>query len=493
MRGTKTLIASLLVAGSLAGAAQAASAPPACTLGSHSAHDASIENGVLSTARERFEHSLAGLSGARVRAAGATYAIDLAAYLYGFPIVIVRRTILTFSRNTMVSIAKLADTTTQTVVAPNHDTLYSVGWIDLSAGPIVITTPPTGGRYSVLQLTDSFTNVATYIGDGAAARTGAKVVLVPRGWHGELPAGLRVVRPATNLLWLLGRTLATGTADQAAAAGLLRKYSVTSLAAYLAGTPGAPLILKDFPVRKPVGVPTDATFFDELGADLAADPAPARDACAIRAFARVGIGAGKTPSKTLDGLGAKALATAARDGRRVLDTLVEILRQEPTRQTGGWTTTPLDTARFGLHYLDRVFVAAIGLGANTIEKAIYLTINRDSAHRSLSGSQVYVVHFKKGQLPPVHQFWSLTLYDKRILFYPNPLGRYAIGDRTRGLKYDAGGGLTIVVSHSPPAAAKRSNWLPAPAGSFSLYLRLYEPKAAARVRLWKPPAASRVR
>lgn len=493
MRGTKTLIAALLVAGSLAGTAHATSAPPACTLGSLSARDASTENSVLNAARNRFEHSLDDVSGARVKAAGAAYATDLAAYLYGFPTVIVRRTIITFPRNTMVSIAKLADTTTQTVIAPNHDTLYSVGQIDLSAGPIVITTPPTGGRYSVLQLTDSFTNVATYIGDGAAARTGAKVVLVPRGWHGTLPAGLRVVRPATNLLWLLGRTLTTGTADQAAAASLLSKYSVTSLAAYVVGTQGAPLILKDFPVRKPVSVPTDATFFDELGTDLAADPAPARDACVIRAFARVGIGAGRTPSKTLGGLGARALAAAARDGRRVLDTLVEIFRQEPTRQTEGWTTLPPDTARFGMHYLDRVFVAAIGLGANTIEKAIYLTINRDAAHRSLSGSHVYVVHFKKGQLPPVHQFWSLTLYDKRILFYPNPLDRYAIGDRNQGLKYDAGGGLAIVVSHNPPAAARRSNWLPAPAGSFSLYLRLYEPKSAARVRTWKPPAVTRVR
>jgi hypothetical protein len=493
MRVVMTMLATLLAAGSLGGTAQAASTPAACTLGSLSARDANTVRTVLSTARTRFERTLTGVSSARAKAAGAAYTTDLAAWLYGFPTVIVRRTINTFPRNTMVSIAKLADTTTQTVVAPNHDTLYSVGQIDLSAGPIVIETPPTGGRYSVIQLTDSFTNVATYIGDGAAARTGAKVVLVPRGWHGSLPAGLRVVRPATNLLWLLGRTLATGTADQAAAAGLLAKYSVTTLAGYLAGTRGAPLILKSFPARKPVTVPTDATFFDELGADLAADPAPARDACAISAFAEVGIGAGRTPSKTLTGLRAKALTAAARDGRRVLNTLVGDVRHEPGRSTNGWTTTPRDTARFGTDYLSREVVAAIGLGANTVEKAIYLSINRDSVRRPLSGSHVYVVRFKKGQLPPVVQFWSLTLYDQRILFYPNPLGRYAIGDRTKGLKYDAGGGLTIVVSHNPPAASERSNWLPAPSGPFSLYLRLYEPKAAARDRLWKPPAVTRVR
>jgi hypothetical protein len=103
------------------------------------------------------------------------------------------------------------------------------------------------------------------------------------------------------------------------------------------------------------------------------------------------------------------------------------------------------------------------------------------------------VRFKRGQLPPVNQFWSLTLYDQRILFYPNKLARYSIGDRTMGLKRDALDGLTIIVSHTDPGAAKRSNWLPAPTGSFSLYLRLYEPKRAARNGTWEPPTVLRVR
>jgi len=93
----------------------------------------------------------------------------------------------------------------------------------------------------------------------------------------------------------------------------------------------------------------------------------------------------------------------------------------------------------------------------------------------------------------VHQFWSLTLYDQRILFYPNPLNRFAVGDRTPGLKRDLDGGLTILVSHLAPAASERSNWLPAPAGAFSLYLRLYEPGAAAHNRTWTAPAVIRLR
>ncbi len=477
-----------------AGAAAAAPAPLGCVFGTLTPFEASAMRLTLAAERARFERSLTGVSASSAHAAGARFVTDLGAWLYGFPAVIVRRTILTFPRNQMVSIARLADTTTVSVVAPNHDTLYSVGQIDLSAGPIVIQTPPTGGRYSVIQLTDGFTDVAAYVGDGAGARTGERVAVVPPGWRGALPAGMRVVRPQTTLLWLLGRTLATGSADQRAAVGLLSRYSVTPLSAYLAGARAAPLVLPSFPAgRKPVTVPAGASFFDELGRDLAADPLPARDACALRTFAQVGIGAGKTPSLTLTGLGARALSAAAHAGRRVLDTLVADLRNDPAWLSHGWLTTPPDTARFGTDYLSRAAVAAIGLGANTTDKALYLSVVRDSARRALTGAHVYAVHFKRGQLPPVHQFWSLTLYDQRILFYPNPLNRFAVGDRTPGLKRDPDGGLTILVSHLAPSAPRRSNWLPAPAGAFSLYLRLYEPGAAARDRSWTAPAVIRLR
>jgi hypothetical protein len=253
------------------------------------------------------------------------------------------------------------------------------------------------------------------------------------------------------------------------------------------------LILPDFPAgRTPVAVPADAGFFDELAQDLAADPPPARDACAIRAFAKAGIGAGKTPSTTLTGVDAQALSAAGKAGRRVLAKLVEAFRQSPSRRSNGWSITPPDVARFGTDYLGRAVVAAIGLGANTVDKALYPTTNRDSAGRLLDGARVYKLRFRPRQQPPVLQFWSLTLYDQRILFHPNPLNRYAIGDRTSGLKRDADGGLTILVSHRDPGGARRSNWLPAPAGRFSLYLRLYEPKRSASDNAWKPPSVVRV-
>jgi hypothetical protein len=67
----------------------------------------------------------------------------------------------------------------------------------------------------------------------------------------------------------------------------------------------------------------------------------------------------------------------------------------------------------------------------------------------------------------------------RAFFTENPVGRYAIGDRTKGLRMNPDGALEIFVQHARPTADKEANWLPAPAaGPIRLLLRAYEPQEA---------------
>ena len=70
------------------------------------------------------------------------------------------------------------------------------------------------------------------------------------------------------------------------------------------------------------------------------------------------------------------------------------------------------------------------------------------------------------------------MYDARdYMLVDNPIDRYAIGDRTPGLRPDADGGLTLSLQHAPPMdTAARANWLPAPAGDFYVCLRAYVPR-----------------
>ncbi len=108
----------------------------------------------------------------------------------------------------------------------------------------------------------------------------------------------------------------------------------------------------------------------------------------------------------------------------------------------------------------------------------------------LTGANQYVVHFQKGQLPPVGAFWSITMYNASQFFVPNPIDRYAIGDRDN-LKFNDDGSLTLYIQNESPGKDKETNWLPAPKHSFNLFMRLYWPKKEILNGIWKPPNLER--
>jgi Protein of unknown function (DUF1214) len=72
-------------------------------------------------------------------------------------------------------------------------------------------------------------------------------------------------------------------------------------------------------------------------------------------------------------------------------------------------------------------------------------------------------------------FWSLTMYDPQHFFYANSLKRYALGTKNKSLKYNGDGSLTIYLGNKSPGPEKESNWLPAPPGNLSIWLRTYWP------------------
>ena len=79
------------------------------------------------------------------------------------------------------------------------------------------------------------------------------------------------------------------------------------------------------------------------------------------------------------------------------------------------------------------------------------------------------------------------------LLVDNPIDRYKIGTDTKGLETAPDGSITIVISRDRPTGENASNWLPAPDGLFSLFLRLYQPSEAVRNGTWAPPQVVKIK
>ncbi len=110
---------------------------------------------------------------------------------------------------------------------------------------------------------------------------------------------------------------------------------------------------------------------------------------------------------------------------------------------------------------------------NVPQEAVYWTTKADGAGQQLFGAHDYIMHFPAGGLPPNNAFWSLTMGDAQNHFVPNPINRYSVSDRT-GLVPNADGSVDIYIQNAAPTGHE-SNWLPAPAGNFILWLRVFLP------------------
>ena len=146
-----------------------------------------------------------------------------------------------------------------------------------------------------------------------------------------------------------------------------------------------------------------------------------------------------------------------------------------------------DTGDYGTDYVERAGVAALGLGENTPQEAMYITGLTDSIGQTLEGASSYTIVFPKGQAPPARAFWSVTVYSALGYVIANPAHRYAVGSSHPPLIRRPDGSIVIVLQPSKPTEAG-VNWLPTPAsGAFRLTLRIYWPEASALDGAWKPP------
>ena len=141
---------------------------------------------------------------------------------------------------------------------------------------------------------------------------------------------------------------------------------------------------------------------------------------------------------------------------------------------------------FGTDYLFRAALESVALLHGESAMTVGYIGNIDGQGKPLDGNNDYEIKFDVP--PPVFGFWSLTLYDgKTKLLVDNPINRYSIGDRTKGIKYSKDGSLTIRLGNQKPDGEASANWLPTPKGPFYVVIRAYNAGPEVFNGSWSPP------
>lgn len=429
--------------------------------------------------------------------------IGVDAYIYGYPLVtmeLTRRVMTNVAtpegtRGPMgqfVNVREYPTAAFRDVTAPNADTLYSFAWLDLGKEPYVVSLPNEEGRYFLMPMLSGWTDVFAVPGKRTTGTDAQTYAITGPGWKGDLPEGVRQLESPTNMVWILCRTYCTGTpADYKAVHAIQDKYSVMPLSTYgKAYTPPKgkvdPEIDMKTPVRDQVDRMDAAAYFNLLAALMKDNPPSKADAPMVQAMAKIGIVPGR--KFEADKL-APAVAEELQSVPRVSQKKIMGHYKSAGEFKNGWLFTT-KAGIYGTDYLQRALITAIGLGANRPQDAVYPASDVDGDGNAYDGTRKYVMHFPKGQTPPVQGFWSLTMYDADYFFVKNPLDRYTLSARN-SLKYNDDGSLDLYIQHDSPGEEKVSNWLPAPSGKFNLMLRLYWPVEKAPSIIdgtWTPPA-----
>ena len=447
------------------------------------------------------------------------YTLGHQAYEYGLPLLDTERVYRTETSvnvsdgagdgpvNQFNSVGRLVTTTknAKTIVAPNHDTLYSMAWLHLRHGPVVIHVPAIKRRFFVIALyspwTENFYNVTSDATGPAGhgdygVRTGGDYAVVPRGWNGRLPAGVKRIRSRYPRVWIIGRTLIRGESDLAAVRRIQRGYTVTPLSKY--GKRSAPkrprhparrVKFATVPGTKPGDDPL--AFYTALDRELERFGPEPGDGPLLGRLKAIDVGLGMDPAHDphLSAATLQGMRDAVTEGPASLQSELTGFYVANSQRHNGYLV--VRTGTYGSNYRRRAIVDHVGLGAPTPDISIYPLAQTDHSLHPLTGAKSYVLHLPPGRLPPVHGFWSLTVYDLDGYLVPNALHRYLINDRS-DLHHNPDGSINIYVQHKEPSdPLKAQNWLPAPAGDFRLLWRLYDTEGALRGILdgtgWQPP------
>ncbi len=442
-------------------------------------------------------------------------AIAKGAYTYGFPMVMNYKTLYNYvidkhspeykgPFNKISCDARLFTPDDKAVVTPNSDTPYCMFWMDLRAEPLVLSVPEIEPeRFYHFQLIDLYTHNFAYVGTLTSGNEAGSFLLAGPGWSGQKPEGIsEVIRSETDFIFSVTRTQLFGADDLPKVKQIQDNYALQPLSTFLGVEKQVSAQMPDWPAWVE-GSQFDERFFSYFTFMLSLLETPGEGEKPLwDDLARLGIKPGHSFDITMQSAQIQqALKAAVKEGFADIEKFIATNSSDPLMSAKLFGTraylneSARDNFKLETPFLLRSVAAQTGLYGNSAAEAIYPTYMFDTQGNPYDASvNRYSLTFKKGQLPPVKSFWSLTMYDgKTQLFIDNVLDRYLLNSSMLDdMKLEQDGSLVLSIAKESPGADRESNWLPAPDGPFYMVLRLYGPKPEALEGEWRPPVLQKL-
>ena len=464
----------------------------------------------------------------------------LNAYLNGFPGASTQALLKGFheagvENNAILIFSELMDSNSLFLTA-NADTVYFVGIVDLTSGPMVVDTPP-----QALALFDDmwFQWIVDFGLPGPDRGEGGRFLLVPPGYDGSLPdSGFHVRHSRTTRALLLGRSFINENPGQDPAPTVELIKSTLKLYPYAQGGFGTSIgtllegnVQPDPPVKIPettfvegTGLsfntipPSDFGFFELLNELVQDEPADSNTNIELMGdLAAIGIVKGKPfkPDKRMRGILEDAAAVGSATSRALVfdpresegfayydgsawglplwvggysfETPPPLVTKEgikPLPPTGART----HNARTSFFYAYTGITPAMCMRLTGVGSQ-YIVAFKDADGNRLDGAKSYRV-----TLPPdipAARFWSLTLYDnetRSMLQTPQRFPRAGSQSYpTPAATADGDGSTTVTFGPEQPSDSPDGNWIQTDEDKgFFVILRCYSPLESYFDKSWRP-------
>jgi hypothetical protein len=433
--------------------------------------------------------------------------------------------------NEVIIFSKLMDAKSLFLTA-NADTVYAIGVLDLTKGPMVLETPPV----FLGAIDDHWFRWVTDIGvPGGDRGEGGKYLIVPPGYDGTLPdGGFFVAHARTNYVVWFGRGFIANKSDPGPTAESIKKFTKvypyeaggvgTPIAEFLAGkaklgrvTPPQPTVFHEGSGKVMNTIPpNDWSYYELLNEVVQQEPATSLDAELMGPLAAIGIVKGKpfAPDARMKKIMTEALAVANATSRSLFmnvrdpswyyypnsswfnylfvtgyqfETPIPMVTREgvkPFPATGYRTMDARTNFFYGVTGITPGMAMRVpGIGSQ------YLLAVRDANKQYFDGAKTYKVTLPKGI--PEANFWSFTVYDNMSRSMLDTPQRYP---RAGSQSYpspaaepNADGSTTVYFGPMQPAGVKRGNWIQTiPGKGWFTILRLYGPLEPFFTKTWRP-------